>query len=350
MERKRLDYIDFVKGIGILSVVFFHSYNGYDLSVPAFHMLKYITSFHMVLFFFLSGILFKPEIENYKQKIVSKVKSLIIPYLVWGCVIGSCVEVLRRMLGTQGIEGFGVANILKQTANGDGMVDGSWFLYTLFAVYMLEFLLSFICKKTSVKYQGVVMFVLHLALGVGGYFVGLAVGDLFKIPHILIASMFFYFGFLFANSELQIKEFVYPILFVLGGVLCFVNNESVSFALLDFGIYPIFVLSALMTIIGLIGMSQMLFDKQSKLKFPLLRYYGKNSIIVLMTHMILMFVVVRMLEKLLHMEIHTFPALASFVIISALELLVIRLMPKFLKATFGMFPKSKRDKFEKVEK
>ena len=83
MENKstRLEYIDIAKGIGLILVVFGHlfSYNG-ELSIIIF-------SFHMPLFFFISGYCFCPHKYNdFESFLVKKVKHLVIPYLIFSIV------------------------------------------------------------------------------------------------------------------------------------------------------------------------------------------------------------------------------------------------------------------------
>jgi polysaccharide biosynthesis protein PslL len=55
---QRIVHIDIAKGIGILLVVLAH--NGLQAYAPFLH--QFIYAFHMPLFFFLSGMFFKPEI------------------------------------------------------------------------------------------------------------------------------------------------------------------------------------------------------------------------------------------------------------------------------------------------
>lgn len=56
---QRNSQIDVARGIGILLVVFGHCF--YSLSVP---LNKFVLSFHMPLFFFLSGLTVRPEIKR----------------------------------------------------------------------------------------------------------------------------------------------------------------------------------------------------------------------------------------------------------------------------------------------
>jgi len=55
---KRVQYIDIAKGIGIVLVVMGH--NDFALISPFAHKLIY--SFHMPMFFFMSGMFFRPEV------------------------------------------------------------------------------------------------------------------------------------------------------------------------------------------------------------------------------------------------------------------------------------------------
>jgi len=55
---KRVQYIDIAKGIGIVLVVMGH--NDFALISPFAHKLIY--SFHMPMFFFMSGMFFRPDV------------------------------------------------------------------------------------------------------------------------------------------------------------------------------------------------------------------------------------------------------------------------------------------------
>lgn len=75
---KRIDYLDYIKGFGILLVILGHIY---DVSNP---IKIWLYSFHIPLFFIISGALIKYTNingRNMKNIIISKFKSLIIPYI-----------------------------------------------------------------------------------------------------------------------------------------------------------------------------------------------------------------------------------------------------------------------------
>lgn len=75
--RKRIEYVDVAKGIAILCVVAGHTFAAYD---PGSLQNKFIYSFHMPLFFILSGFFYKPQ--EFKKAFWKKVKSLLVPYFV----------------------------------------------------------------------------------------------------------------------------------------------------------------------------------------------------------------------------------------------------------------------------
>jgi len=79
--QKRVLYIDIAKGIGILLVVLAHN----DLSGYHPYLHRFIYAFHMPLFFFLSGIFFKPERkfkELFKRRFDGLIKPLIFVILL----------------------------------------------------------------------------------------------------------------------------------------------------------------------------------------------------------------------------------------------------------------------------
>lgn len=73
MKKVRLEYIDILKGIGIVLVVLGHITKDREL-------FQFIYAFHMPLFFIVSGY-FLHEKKNF---IISQAKSLLIPYFVFG--------------------------------------------------------------------------------------------------------------------------------------------------------------------------------------------------------------------------------------------------------------------------
>lgn len=126
----RDNYIDILKGLGIILVIWGHSSS---------FLFDEIYAFHMPLFFFLSGCFFSthlPFIEFTKKKI----RQLIIPYIIFYII--SCIY-YWILLGITGR--FSIENLysLKGLFPYDNVVVNGplWFFYALFWMSLLYYLL-----------------------------------------------------------------------------------------------------------------------------------------------------------------------------------------------------------------
>jgi fucose 4-O-acetylase-like acetyltransferase len=90
LKKSRLYWVDYLKGIAIILVVYRHSLLGIQssgIAVPAYlenaNMIFY--SFRMPLFFMLSGIFISRSLakRSVKQFITSKFETLLYPYFIW---------------------------------------------------------------------------------------------------------------------------------------------------------------------------------------------------------------------------------------------------------------------------
>ncbi len=82
MGTQRLVFLDFCKFFGIAFMVWGHA--GVPLGVDT-----YLHSFHMPIFFFVSGYLFQLDRYSFPRFVWGRARSLLIPYLVFG--IGLCL-------------------------------------------------------------------------------------------------------------------------------------------------------------------------------------------------------------------------------------------------------------------
>ncbi|GCH86208.1 acyltransferase family protein [Escherichia coli] len=125
--KKRLGYIDAVKGFGIILVVYVHIISGLSSYV--------IYLFHMPLFFIVSGILFK-EPNDKNKFIVGKVKSLIVPYFSYSIllfVVFSSYNIMR--------DGYDSKLMIKQLIKMvyGGQVMTGWFgVFLVYSCYVFH--------------------------------------------------------------------------------------------------------------------------------------------------------------------------------------------------------------------
>jgi fucose 4-O-acetylase-like acetyltransferase len=140
----RINHIDILRGIAICFMVF-----GHVIHVP--ELRTYIYGFHMPLFFFISGILFKPEnYENFKQFFVKKFKALILPYCIFYLITFLYWFLIERRI--RGTELSPVNQLLglfygKHNIKYSNFNEALWFLPCLFTTESLYFFINHINSK-----------------------------------------------------------------------------------------------------------------------------------------------------------------------------------------------------------
>lgn len=150
MTNKRITYIDMAKGIGIILVVFGHS----GFSTPTLN--QWISSFHMPLFFLLSGILLSHTGAHEKPlgaTIKKKARTILIPYLCFS--IFSII--FSAILDTATFAAY-LPNALLQTIVFYG-ISVLWFLPSLF---FGETIFLFIRKHASLPVTALLSLVVCL--------------------------------------------------------------------------------------------------------------------------------------------------------------------------------------------
>lgn len=144
---KRLLWIDYSKGIGIILVVYGHVIRGlYDAkalnATYYFNSDTFVYSFHMPLFFILSGYTFYNSfIKNQAGFIPGKLKTLVYPFVVWS-LLQTSIEILLSRLTTHKTS----PDVLLWCL----FIPRAqfWFLYALFFISII----NFISFKISLKY------------------------------------------------------------------------------------------------------------------------------------------------------------------------------------------------------
>ena len=132
MSSQRIGYLDIAKGVGILLVVLGHN----DLNTYASFLYKIIFSFHMPLFFFISGMFFKPEIEIV-QLIKKRFHTLVKPYFFSILLIYFVALFFSGRMGFYTI-GYRIAKAFYGSGYYLDWVQ-MWFIPALFVVNLVAF-------------------------------------------------------------------------------------------------------------------------------------------------------------------------------------------------------------------
>lgn len=170
---KRNSVIDIYKGIGIMLMLMGHVGFG-DVSSHIAH------AFHMPMFFFISGFLFREEKDrNIKKWIQQKSKSLLYPYFVFG-ILNYIVYVFLCFLRNDTISLSPMGHLLW--VNTTGMASGSlWFLTAFLVSNILFCIVNHIVKKIWMRHI-VILGISFLGIFTASYLP-------FRLPYALDAGM-----------------------------------------------------------------------------------------------------------------------------------------------------------------
>lgn len=154
----RLGYIDIAKGIGILLVVMGH--NDFLLLSP--FLFKLIYSFHMPLFFFMSGLFFKPEI-SFRELLRRRFDSVLRPYIFTILLI-----FFATVSFTKVDFAIAISRLFKAVYGNGYYLDWVqlWFLPQLFAVSIFAFLFFKLIGRSSHPWLKWIILVIIQTVGV----------------------------------------------------------------------------------------------------------------------------------------------------------------------------------------
>ena len=156
-KRYRIQYLDTAKGIGIILVVFCHVINIVSVHSELLHTCRdCVYSFHMPLFFIISGILLSKHIYNLqidsclKESIKKKTSQLLVPYIKWSIIYILLLTlnfIYQKASPTNMIMERGYATI-----TGRGIVP-LWFLLALFEAETCVILCFYAKRKKSFNHN-----------------------------------------------------------------------------------------------------------------------------------------------------------------------------------------------------
>lgn len=272
MSRERQSWVDVAKGIGILLVVYGHVVRGVlDAGVTApVGILRVVDSiiysFHMPLFFFLSGLFFVTTIsrKGVGGLLWSKIDSLLYPYLVWSVLQGAAEVAFagRTNIGANWSEVFSLWLPRAQF----------WFLYSLFLIF---FLMSIVHRALD-RYMPFVFLVSFLGYVCDDILVGV-------VPwhHVSANALFFICGVIYATSSCSAlvddswKRMGWLFLSVIVH-----TAVSLSGAYSDLSRTPLGFLVAMVSVLATISLVHSLSPKAA----TVFAYFGSASMVIYLLH------------------------------------------------------------------
>ena len=274
--KKRIDWIDIAKGIGMMLVIAGHTIS-LRYSTP-------IYAFHMPLFFFLSGLVFKDRKDHFLLFLKKIFKSLLKPWMVM-----LLISFFVCILIPQWREEITMRAVLTDlyTSNTNIFQNSSlWYLVCYFFMLLVWFFSHKLFEGRYGNYNLVAYALVLLFLPEVMKMAGIPLGRLpFKIDTAMVALVFFVIAFRYKGKVMAFVEGFHSralllVLCVIAAALCVLNGWS-NINSLDFGrirlcYYPIALLSiaAVLAVSKQIALSDMTWLKSS------LIFYGRNSLIV----------------------------------------------------------------------
>ena len=243
MKKDREIWIDMLRGMGALLVLLGHLVSGTS------QLKFYIYSFHMPMFFFISGYLFKYK-KNIKYLVKDKIKKLIVPYFIFS-IISLVITVL---LGTR----YSIKEIVYGLLFIKGAIPWNsslWFFIILFYdIIVTNIIFMFVKERKKLLF---VIFVLNitLCLVLKRYNIVLPFG----VSVMFFSLIFYWLGYIFNNYIPKIKNsifnifknkfMIFPIL-ILFVISFYISNHNPR-VVMSQCLYPKFSIFLLLALIGI---------------------------------------------------------------------------------------------------
>lgn len=249
--KQRIHWIDTCKAAAICAIVLGHVLRGGALQ-------QYVLSFHVPLFFLLSGTVFSDGGKGFWHFFKNKVRTILVPYLIWGfisCVIYAFLgSFAAKTLGVNVTQGDSFFMTLLSFVYGNESVITMvanlplWFLPCLFALYMIMYPIARYVPK---RYMGVAAAACFLAGGVNHNLIHIH-GLPYNIENAVFMSGFFALGMCIKNTPLfsdrdkaSPVHIVSALVLLAGGAVFSQLNGHIAYSWSVYGTYYIYMAGAL---------------------------------------------------------------------------------------------------------
>lgn len=282
-KSKRIEWIDMLRGLAIICVVLGHRQYG-DNGFLSEYLEPEIYSFHIPLFFFVSGLVFSvSKYSSFKEFLIRKLKTILFPmvtfsliyilfsFVYYGNIVGN------NKFGTDFLVNRLIGIVLQLR---DGKYESClWFLASLFIIQCMLYWIIKILKDKTIPI--LVAIICCSATG--------CIYMYFKLPRLpweidcsFVAILFVGLGYILKKEKGTLgkinKLWLLPILIVVNVVTMYINykymgNNKVDLCYSKIGIPMLYLLESISGVWGLF----IIFSKLKNIR-PL-SYIGKNSLV-----------------------------------------------------------------------
>lgn len=303
-DSNRIDFIDLAKGLCILLVVYFHAAAFVSVSSGMDAMLS---SFRMPLYFFLSGLFFKPY-EGFRGFLIRKTNKLLIPFAFFYLTTSVILPyIFWKFLGhtintVVGIESLWAFINLETFPNVP-----IWFLWCLFLLNLFFYGLYLLSSKTRHPLR--MLSLLCLGAGLIGFSCLFFHVNLYAfIDEALEAMPFFCCGYLLRQYSIQAPAGIFNILksnperkgrYMTESIIGIALLAAYTYLMTSFQTENYFLRLWIRYSCGIGGTLMVIFIARLLKRLPLISYFGRYSIMILCTHVLLIQIVVMLCGKFL---------------------------------------------------
>lgn len=290
--KERIKFIDISRAFAIIFIVLGHTI------VHSEHcriLYKFIYSFNVVLFFIISGYVFKIKSEKFEVFLKNKFTRIMIPYFAWETMFlipyflfGNNVDNTLGNNGSFSIKQI-ILNILIGNGNNSALKQNTslWFLPALFTMEIVFYFIIKKIQKLNNKQIDIMTLVILFLIGMISSY--LKYNLIWGLKTVLNIGVFFYIGYLlkkynmFKENYFLTKNYVIVIMVLLG--LCgFYFNGIVGCIDYVYGNYYLMFLSGLFISLIIINISYKI--KNSNI----LEYIGRNTMGILIFHKLIVII------------------------------------------------------------
>lgn len=276
----RYAWVDNAKAIGITLVVMGHVNRGLHssgiyISERLFTLLdSIIYTFHMPLFFFLSGLFFVSSIEkNGKKKFLStKLDTIVYPYIIWSILQGGVEVLLSKYTNSK-------TDLIEVLSFFIYPRAQFWFLYALSMIFLVAILVY--RKENFNKSLPITIVISFFA-----YLLTNTIGSSFHVNYITNYMCFFLIGCL--CSKISIEKSI-PLIqsktVLLATFVTFCTIQYIFHVKLQLNYLNIGLMTFIIAITGIAFIS-LLSIHLSKMKIRSLEIIGKLSMVIYLVHIL----------------------------------------------------------------
>jgi fucose 4-O-acetylase-like acetyltransferase len=285
--KDRMRWIDWSRGLAIIGVLFGHA--PHDGSITERGLGIWIYSFHIPLFFFISGYCHNQKDIKYYQYIKNKAMYLLVPIWVWNIIISGLSSIVSGKFDSIGsllLKRF-IGNFIE--LRGSVFDTSFWFISCLFLVQILTFFIINKVIKSIWHYLIIISFVII------NYILHIVYGKIlpWHMDIIGLAWLFYYTGYISQKNNIISKLAEIKIL----PFCCFLVNiftTTINYMILkihtDMYLQKIdnLLLYFIMSFSGIMFICILMFHldktKNKTLNFKALNFIGTNTFLLYILH------------------------------------------------------------------